>query len=170
MIGVLHSCLIFSTVFFFIRTADNCITRAAVAACAACRVAATPVCMQVTMERHFAALSPRRCNGPVAAHGRALPLGPDGAVEPPARRGEAGAEWDSHSGSAMVTRPASASRASPRSGTERTGDTVFGGSNGRSAGRMAEPRRANRRWPMRHTRIRAHADRPPPVRSPLDPA
>ena len=76
------------------------------------------VCMQVTMERHFAALSPRRCNGPVAAHGRALPLGPDGAVEPPARRGEAGAEWDSHSGSAMVTRPASASRASPRSGTK----------------------------------------------------
>ena len=69
------------------------------------------VCMQVTMERHFAALSPRRCNGPVAAHGRAQPLGPDGAVEPPARRGEAGAEWDSHSGSAMVTRPVPRPRA-----------------------------------------------------------
>ena len=81
------------------------------AACAACRVAAVRRSMQVCcMERHFAAFrragerSGRRTVEPCPCA-----LGPDGAVEPPARRGEAGAmagaEWDSHSGSAMVTRP-----------------------------------------------------------------
>ena len=68
--------------------------RAAVAACAACRVAATPyVYASNSMERHFAALSPRRCNKRSGRRTRSSPApGPGwcGRAAGPPRRGRSG--------------------------------------------------------------------------------